>query len=275
MTLSFSSMAMFLFDAAAKVGQHSHDGSYDDDFYDRISRRYSVVLLIIFAVLVSTKQYVGEPIACFCPAHFTGTHVEYTNNICWISNTYFVSFDRLLPKYPDPKSEHFIYFYQYVPFILILQAIFFYLPSLIWTTLSSKSGYDLSMLVTQARICDTYTSELRDTSVRNLAKYIDRTLEYHRQKRAEYLEQFRTIRCASILKFLMLNNHLTMRENHLMWAFLFTKMLYLFNAIGQLYLLNFFLGNDYHMYGFAVLRALFTGNNENWTITPRFPRVTW
>lgn len=275
MTPSISSMAMFLFDAAAKVGQHSHDGSYDDDFYDRISRRYSVVLLIIFTVLVSTKQYVGEPIACFCPAHFTGTHVEYTNNICWISNTYFVSFDRLLPKYPDPKTEHFIYFYQYVPFILIVQAIFFYLPSLIWTALSSKSGYDLSMLVTQARICDTYTSELRETSTRNLAKYIDRTLEYHRQKRAEYLEQFQAIRCSSVLKFVVLNNHLTMGENHLMWAFLLTKTLYLLNAIGQLYVLNFFLGNDYHMYGFAVIRALFTGNNENWTITPRFPRVTW
>ena len=73
----------------------------------------------------------------------------------------------------------------------------------------------------------------------------------------------------------LLNNHITMRTNHLMWSFLFSKFLYLLNAFGQLYLLNFFLGNDYHMYGFAVIRALFTGNNENWTVTPRFPRVTW
>ena len=269
------SMALFLFDAAAKVGHHGHDGACDDDFYDRISRRYSVILLMIFTILVSTKQYVGEPIACFCPAHFTGTHVEYTNNICWISNTYFVSFDRLLPKYPDPKTEHFIYFYQYVPFILIIQAIFFYLPSIIWSSLNSKSGYDLGMLVTQARISDTYSSEMRETSVKHLARYIDRTLEYHRQKRFEYLEQFRSLKCSSFMTFFMFNNHITMRENHLMWAFLFTKILYLLNAIGQLYLLNFFLGNDYHMYGFAVMRALFTGNNENWTITPRFPRVTW
>lgn len=33
---------------------------YDDDFIDRLSRRYSVLLLIIFTALVSTKQYVGD-----------------------------------------------------------------------------------------------------------------------------------------------------------------------------------------------------------------------
>lgn len=33
---------------------------YDDDFIDRLSRRYSVVLLMIFTALVSTKQYVGD-----------------------------------------------------------------------------------------------------------------------------------------------------------------------------------------------------------------------
>jgi hypothetical protein len=271
-------MAAFLFDAAAKMGHHGHDGAYDDDFYDRLSRRYSVVLLIIFTILVSTKQYVGEPIACFCPAHFTGTHVEYTNNVCWISNTYFVSFDRILPKDPDPETEHFIYFYQYVPFILIVQAILFYIPSLIWSSLNSKSGYDLGMLVTHARIIDTYTAELRKTSVRHLARFIDKTLEYHRNKRLEYIDQLRSVKCSSlssIYSFFLLNNHITMRDNHLMWSFLFSKLLYLLNAFGQLYLLNFFLGNDYHMYGFAVIRALFTGNNENWTVTPRFPRVTW
>jgi innexin len=272
------SMAGFLVDAAAKVGHHSHDSACDDDFYDRLSRRYSVILLIIFTILVSTKQYVGEPIACFCPAHFTGTHVEYTNNICWISNTYFVSFDRLLPKYPDPKTERFIYFYQYVPLILIIQAILFYIPSIIWSSLNSKSGYDLAMLVNHARLIDTYTSELRETSVRHLARFIDRTLEYHRQKRLEYMDELKSMTCSSptsICSFFLMNNHMRMRDHHLMWSFLFSKVLYLLNVLGQLYVLNFFLGNDYHMYGFSVIRALFTGNNENWTVTPRFPRVTW
>ena len=57
-------------DAIAKVRQFRFHN--DDDSYDRLSRRYSVVLLMLFTVVVSTKQYVGDPIACFAPAQFTG-----------------------------------------------------------------------------------------------------------------------------------------------------------------------------------------------------------
>ena len=32
----------------------------DDDFTDRLSRRYSVMLLLVFTIIVSTRQYVGE-----------------------------------------------------------------------------------------------------------------------------------------------------------------------------------------------------------------------
>jgi hypothetical protein len=35
----------------------------DDDFWvDRLCHRYSVVLLTIFAILVTTKAYIGDPI---------------------------------------------------------------------------------------------------------------------------------------------------------------------------------------------------------------------
>ncbi len=57
-------------DAIAKVRQFRFHN--DDDLYDRLSRRFSVVLLMLFTVVVSTKQYVGDPIACFAPAQFTG-----------------------------------------------------------------------------------------------------------------------------------------------------------------------------------------------------------
>lgn len=57
-------------DAIAKVRQFKFHN--DDDIYDRLSRRFSVVLLMLFTVVVSTKQYVGDPIACFAPAQFTG-----------------------------------------------------------------------------------------------------------------------------------------------------------------------------------------------------------
>ena len=45
-------------DAITKVRQFRFHN--DDDFIDRLSRRYSVVLLMLFTVVVSTKQYVGD-----------------------------------------------------------------------------------------------------------------------------------------------------------------------------------------------------------------------
>ena len=46
----------------------------DDDYMDRLSRFYTVVILICFAGLVSTRQFVGHPISCWCPAQFTKSH---------------------------------------------------------------------------------------------------------------------------------------------------------------------------------------------------------
>lgn len=45
-------------DAITKVRQFRFHN--DDDFIDRLSRRYSVLLLMLFTVVVSTKQYVGD-----------------------------------------------------------------------------------------------------------------------------------------------------------------------------------------------------------------------
>ena len=68
----------------------------DDDIVDRLNHFYTTGLLIIFTVVVSARQYVGDPIRCWCPAEFPGTHVDYTNNICWISNTYYIPMDEVI-----------------------------------------------------------------------------------------------------------------------------------------------------------------------------------
>jgi hypothetical protein len=65
----------------------------DDDWADRLSRRYTSAAFALLSVVVTTKQLVGEPISCWCPAYFTDSHRHYTNSICWISNTFYVPFD--------------------------------------------------------------------------------------------------------------------------------------------------------------------------------------
>ena len=68
-----------------------HGGGTDDDgLVERLSRRYTSTLLAAFAMMVTTKQFVGEPISCWCPTFFTDSQRQYTNNVCWISNTFYV-----------------------------------------------------------------------------------------------------------------------------------------------------------------------------------------
>ena len=71
------------FDAVTSIScNNTHDvavgllghvkGREDGDFVDRLHYRYTVFLLIIFSIIVSTRLYHGEPVICWCPAEFTG-----------------------------------------------------------------------------------------------------------------------------------------------------------------------------------------------------------
>ena len=119
----------------------------DDDFADRLSHRFSTAILIIFAIVVSTKQYVGDPISCWVPAHFTGNWEEYANNYCWIRNTYYLPFEDYIPKEEEDEKRRMIPYYQWIPIILLIQALMFYLPTVVWRTLNSRSGIDVNNIV--------------------------------------------------------------------------------------------------------------------------------
>ena len=60
--------------------------------------------------------------------------------------------------------------------------------------------------------------------------------------------------------------------NYISTVYLFIKIIMLANVIGQLFLLNKFLGFDFNFYGIYVVSAMLKG--EDWTESPRFPRVT-
>ena len=52
-----------------------------DSFADRLSCSYTVFVLGLCTLFVTTTNHVGEPVSCWCPPHFTGAHVDYTNRV--------------------------------------------------------------------------------------------------------------------------------------------------------------------------------------------------
>ena len=50
---------------------------WDDDYIDRLNHRFTTLMLVVMTVVVSYKQYVGEPIVCWTEGQWTGTHMCY------------------------------------------------------------------------------------------------------------------------------------------------------------------------------------------------------
>lgn len=121
----------------------------DDDYVDRLSRRHSLFLLVVFALLVIGKQYVGDPIHCWAPAEFTDVHKRYADSICWVSSTYRLDpSETSLPQHPNSKNR--VSYYQWVPLILLFQAVLMSLPNGIWRILYKRSGINVAAILDAA-----------------------------------------------------------------------------------------------------------------------------
>jgi len=50
----------------------------DDDLVDRLNRQYTSAVMVIFAILVSARQYFGEAMHCWCPEVRRSNSILYT-----------------------------------------------------------------------------------------------------------------------------------------------------------------------------------------------------
>lgn len=174
---------------------------------------------------------------------------------------------------PIFASRHHYYilqisYYQWVPLILMSQAVMILLPALIWRFLSIRSGINVSALMDAASTCQKATyAEIRDKTLRYVVNSVEKYLLVQR----EYGDGcgVRLKRAASRYCFVIGGKR---HGNYLMVSYLIIKSLYLANIIGQLFLLDQFLGIDYHMYGAHIVSRLIRG--VDWTASDRFPRIT-
>ncbi|BFZ15646.1 hypothetical protein BsWGS_18684 [Bradybaena similaris] len=243
-------------------------GASNDDWVDRLNHVWTVFLLALFAIVVSTGQFVGDPIHCWCPAEFTGAYVDYAKSYCWIKNTYYIPMDTPIPiDHASRESEELTY-YQWVPLILLFMAFMFKLPNILWRLFNGGSGINLDKIVDMAEKTQLGSPDDRDKTIDHISKYLDRWLETHREYHWNRLVRAKQAlaRCCCFFCNKRAGTYLTA-------FYLFVKVLYVANVISQFFLLNAFLSQDYNLYGFEVLQMLGSSDSE-WKESTRFPRVT-
>ncbi|CAG9860730.1 unnamed protein product [Phyllotreta striolata] len=107
---------------------------HTDNNVFKLHYKVTVILIATFSVLLTSKQYFGEPIDCDVQQR-----KEIIDTYCWINGT-FIFEDNIL-DYRAPGlttrndksgSAHFQNYYQWVCIVFALQAICFYIPRYIW-----------------------------------------------------------------------------------------------------------------------------------------------
>ncbi|XP_060566799.1 innexin unc-9-like isoform X1 [Ruditapes philippinarum] len=242
--------------------------STTDDWIDKLNHVYTVTILIILATVISTNQFVGDPIFCWVPAEFTNAYEAYTKWYCWIKNTYFVPISDAIPIDVNVRSNAELTYYQWVPLILMFMAFMFKFPHLLWTMMNTHTGLNLMKLVSISEKVMLASKKERDEHINHMAIFLDMWLRsHHYHNKHNFVARAKT-RISRVLCFVC-----NKREGKYLTALYFNiKVFYVVNVICQFYLLNGFLGMDYNSLGYNVLNGL--ADSENWLESPRFPRVT-
>lgn len=242
-------------------------GSVNDDHADRLNHLWTVFLLGLFAVFVTTGSFVGDPIHCWVPAEFSGAWTDYTKSVCWVKNTYFIPLEETIPTDIALRENAELQYYQWIPLIFMFMALLFKIPNLVWRAFNDGSGLNLEKIVNLASDTQMGSSEDRVSTIQHLALYLDRWLEGNRDHQFNFAVRMRH-KISRVCFFICSKREGT----YLTGFYVFTKALYLANVIGQFFLLNAFLSMEYNFYGAEVISHL--TQHGSLKESPRFPRVT-
>lgn len=255
---------------AAAIQFYSGNERFDDTITDRLNHVSTTALLIVMSLLVTTKQYVGEPIQCWCPKEFSKSRVEYANSICWVKGTYFVPFNKeFIPSYYSSGRKPSVTYYQWVPLILLAQAFFYTLPSLLWTWLESGSGFNLSNFVTYGKKVSSpkVKNDVRETHLNHMTIQLERYL-CHGVRSQLMLERPGRNQCTLSLKHIFSRTCFrcfgARTLNYFAFLQIIIKSLYLINSVLQIFFLNLFLNTSFHRYGFDIVMAAFSRRGKGW-----------
>ena len=143
--------------------------------------------------------------------------------------------------------------------------------SILWNFLSRRSGLNLGAMIDAAIQGNRTTyAEMREKTIQYVVDYVNKYLTVKQRTADMICGHMGHIfsHCSSCNSY----GGCICSGSYLTGAYFFVKLLYVANSIGQLFLLNVFLGTDYHLYGFEVIRRFM--EKDDWTQSHRFPRET-
>uniref|UniRef100_A0A183C900 Innexin n=1 Tax=Globodera pallida TaxID=36090 RepID=A0A183C900_GLOPA len=223
---------------------------HDDDVVDRAVYATSVYILGFFAVLIMAKQYVGDPLQCWLPAEYTGAWERYIENYCFVENTYYVAQNQsskmLSPEHKSARRHYELRYYQWIPYILSVQALICYAPKMIFKILYSFSDLRVSDLIRLA-----YRGTKSHWEDGTLSKRIAQKLIARREATA-------------LISF---NWYLT-------FSYLLMKLLFVLALSLQLFIINFSLATVDPLWGFTIIWKIAV-DGDDWRNNGFFPRVTF
>lgn len=211
----------------------------------RLHYKATVIALIVFSLLVTSRQYIGDPIDCIVdeiPLHVMDTY-------CWIYSTFTIPnrngnigrdvVQQGVGAHIEGQDEvKYHKYYQWVCFTLFFQAILFYIPRYLWKT---WEGGRIKMLVLDLN-CPVVSEDCKSDRRKLLVEYFISNLH---------------------------------SQNFYAYRFFLCELLNLVNVVGQIFFIDFFLDGEFTTYGSEVLR--FTEQEPEQRMDPMsrvFPKVT-
>lgn len=190
-----------------------------DNWGFKLFYKWSTTLLVFCSVIVTARQFFGDPIKCDAGKDRAGVEQGVLDTYCWMYSTFDIP-----PKYKGPCAGtstddtigSIVYnsYYQWVPIYLIFLAVLFYLPRGIWLY------YEGGLMSFFGK--GTTTRQVEDQE--------------------EKLE--------SLLKFF--SENIKNKYNVYFCGFIICEILNLFIVVLQFFLTNRFLHHRYMTYGWSV-----------------------
>jgi innexin len=214
-----------------------------DNVAFRLHYQLTFSILLVCSMLITMKQFVGDPIHCF----FDGLPATFANNFCWIQTTFSIPrrptdpdfpYPGIYPISPDLSKDDIVHhnYYQWVCFVLFFQAVTFYIPRKLWKTAEGGLLKDFVNLIDPPKDVSAF-------------KHVDQLAERLIAHRA--------------------------RLTVLYFKYLVCECLNLANAIGQFFFIHRFLGGGFLTYGIEFLsRSAVESEYRPDPMTTIFPTLT-